>query len=142
MGPFFHNGFSLMEGATKRMKIGKEEILWIVKVWKNLWKYLKKVGPASRKRTFFFVWHRVPNNAHVIELGSDHVHYKIWQDVIPFRAFLEVPSGLKPNKDGQGSNGYWAGTRLLGHLVGQVPTPAVPILHVKLELELEPWYNF
>ncbi len=54
---------------------------------------LKKVGPASRKRTFFF-WHRVPNNAHVIELGPGHVHYKICEDVIAFRAFLEVPSGL------------------------------------------------
>lgn len=69
---------------------------------------------------------------------SGHVHYKICKDVIAFRAFLEVPSGLMPKQDGQGSNGYWAGTRLLGHLVGQVPTPAVTILHVKLELELEP----
>jgi hypothetical protein len=55
MGPFFHNGFSLMEGARKRMKIGKEEILWIVKVWKNLcestwrrWDLVLERGP------FFF----------------------------------------------------------------------------------------
>jgi hypothetical protein len=102
--------------------------------WRR-WDLVLERGPFFR--------HRVPNNAHVIELGSGHVHYKICKDVIAFRAFLEVPSKLiMPNKMAKVQMGIGWVPACWAILLGRYHTPVVPILHVKLELELEPWYNF
>lgn len=136
-------GFLWWKEPRKGWKFGKKKSceLWRCEktcesTWRR-WDLLLERGP------FLFLFrHRVPNNAHVIELGIRSCTLQNMQRCHCIPSFPWSSFRAHAQQDGQGSNGYWAGTRLLGHLVGQVPTPAVPILHVKLELELEPWYNF